>query len=70
MNIERALTLQVGAIVSFPADRGSAAGYGRVTHVSTEPRETFTGTPYVWVTVKPNDFHASVWPSNRLTKGL
>ena len=62
MNIAQARRLQVGAIVSFPADRGQPAGRAPITHVSTEPRETFTGTPYVWVTLH----NAGVWPSNRL----
>ena len=68
MNIGQARRLQVGQVVSFPADRGTPAGRARITHISEGSAVNIYGACYVWVSLQELDHHrsAGVWPSNRL----
>lgn len=68
MDIKQAKLLTLGAVVSFPADRGDAAGSGRVMHLGSEVAQNIHGAEYIWVTVRSNDGQSQgVWPSNRLS---
>ena len=67
MHIDRALQLKCGDMVSCPADRGSAAFYGRVISAGVDVAKDLKGADYIWVTVR-GPLTESVWPSNRLGK--
>jgi len=66
MDITKAKALKVGDIVHCPADRGELAHSGRVEHVGETECTHMCGKPFIWITVRPRNSHASVWPSNRL----
>lgn len=67
MDIGKARLLRVGQRVAFPADRGSPAGIGRVTHVGEGAAQNIYGKHYVWVSLRDGEKSAGVWPSNRLS---
>lgn len=53
--------------VPCPADRGDAAYYGTIKHVSTSICTNIYGVPYVWCSVEhPGGQRRTVWPSHRL----
>lgn len=69
MNIEQALSLEVGHLVKVPADRGEPAYTGKVTApVLPGTLKNLTGIEYVHVHVERNRGQgtSSVWPSHRL----
>lgn len=71
MDIGKARRLQLGQVVSFPADRGTPSGRGRITHISEGSAVNIYGKSYIWVTLQDIDHprSAGVWPSNRLSHG-
>lgn len=54
-----------GRRVRCPDDRGQAAFYGKIELVHPEPCE-HAGRPFMWIGVRADAGHSSVWPSHRL----
>lgn len=65
MQLDKALALKVGDVVRCPADRGTPAYIGPITHISGNVA-THMGKEFIWVTVADGHGHRHVWPSNRL----
>jgi len=68
MDIKQALKLKPGDRVTYPPDRGDAGGSATVKGISDNTVNTsFQGQKYIWVSLNEQP---SIWPSNRLHKGL
>lgn len=67
VDIEKAKKIRIGQIVNYPADRGEAAGSGRVTFTQPLVYSNASGVEYVWVNVRKPDGSSAVWQSNRLS---
>lgn len=68
MNIGQARQLRIGQRVNYPADRGSPAGQGIVTHVGEGAAQNIYGEHYLWVSLRDSSGKScGVWPSNRLS---
>ena len=65
MNIETALTLKVGDVVTYPPDRGAPGGVGKVTGITRRIAENLNKDKFLWVEVRTFG-KSTIWPSNRL----
>ena len=66
MDILSALQLKVGDKVRYPEDAPYSEGVGKIDYVTHNKHHSFNGTEYIWVSVKQQHGHSTIWPSNRL----
>lgn len=63
MEIEKALKLKIGDVVSYPPDRGNPGGFSKITFIGPKTiQKNIYGKEYIWVTLHVG----GVWPTNRL----
>lgn len=68
MGIDQLLTLQVGAKVRCPADRGDPPFIGELYDIPRGGVSVANGVEFMWCTVVHPSGRRSVWPSNRISK--